>query len=112
MLSDFSPCAKHRPPVPAPMIVTLRGVFIMPPGRGKLLAKNANRGSRGGLRSDRSDFRLQCCTLRPQFQLRPAQQNERACTMIIGTMKLFIFPAGPHQEATTRTIRFTSLPAD
>src|SRR6266571_2570786 len=27
------PCARHRPPVPAPMIMTLRGLLIAPPSR-------------------------------------------------------------------------------
>ena len=38
-----------------------------------------------------------------------AHQNERGCTMIIGTTKLFIFPAGP-QEASTRAITLVGNP--
>jgi len=37
-------------------------------------------------------------------------QNERGCTMIIGTTKLFIFPAGP-QKAATRAITLVGNPA-
>jgi methylmalonyl-CoA/ethylmalonyl-CoA epimerase len=38
-----------------------------------------------------------------------ASQNERGCTMLIGTTKLFIFPAGP-QKATTRAITLLGNP--
>jgi methylmalonyl-CoA/ethylmalonyl-CoA epimerase len=38
-----------------------------------------------------------------------ASQNERGCTMLIGTTKLFIFPAGP-QTATTRAITLLGNP--
>jgi catechol 2,3-dioxygenase-like lactoylglutathione lyase family enzyme len=38
-----------------------------------------------------------------------AYQNERGCTMVSGTTKLFIFPAGP-QEAATRAITLAGNP--
>jgi methylmalonyl-CoA/ethylmalonyl-CoA epimerase len=39
-----------------------------------------------------------------------ADQNERGCTMVIGTTKLFMFPAGPQKAAATRATTLVGNP--
>ena len=39
-----------------------------------------------------------------------ASQNERGCTMVLATTKLFIFPAGPQQAAARATTLFGNPP--